>query len=444
MVREGQEGRVILQADMVKKSSSFASFYKLSIDDRLKHVKEFAGLSEDEVKTIKSGTLPFGSAERMIENVVGTFPLPLGIAVNFLVNDRDYLVPMAIEEPSVVAAASNAAKMARATGGFRASSTDPVMIGQIQLVKCPSPAAAEKAILSSKTEILSLANQQDPTIVSMGGGARDLRVMILPSLTGTMVIAEILVDCRDAMGANLVNTMAEAVAPMLARLSKGRVNLRIISNLADKRLARATVRIPKDALGGEEVVDGIVDAYAFAAADPYRCATHNKGVMNGIAAVCLATGNDTRAIEAGAHAYAARSGRYSPITSWHKDESGDLNGFIEFPAALGIVGGVTAVHPLAKICLKILRVKTARELGEVMAAVGLAQNLGALRALAAEGIQRGHMTLHARNIAIMAGAQGEMIDLVSARMAEERKVRLDRARELVEELSKSANRRSSK
>ena len=442
MVREGQEGRVILQADMVKKSSSLASFYKLSIDDRLKHVKEFAGLSEDEVKTIKSGTLPFGSAERMIENVVGTFPLPLGIAVNFLVNDRDYLVPMAIEEPSVVAAASNAAKMARATGGFRASSTDPVMIGQIQLVKCPSPAAAEKAILSSKTEILSLANQQDPTIVSMGGGARDLRVRILPSLTGTMVIAEILVDCRDAMGANLVNTMAEAVAPVLARLSKGRVNLRIISNLADKRLARATVRIPKDALGGEEVVDGIVDAYAFAAADPYRCATHNKGVMNGIAAVCLATGNDTRAIEAGAHAYAARSGRYSPITSWHKDESGDLNGFIELPAALGIVGGVTAVHPLAKICLKILRVKTARELGEVMAAVGLAQNLGALRALAAEGIQKGHMTLHARNIAIMAGAQGEMIDLVSARMAEERKVRLDRARELVEELSKSANRRS--
>ncbi len=433
-----------MQADMVKKSSSLGSFYKLSTDERLKQVKEFAGLSEDDVKTLKSGTLPFGSAERMIENVVGTFPLPLGIAVNFLVNDRDYLVPMAIEEPSVVAAASNAAKMARATGGFKASSTDPIMIGQIQLVKCPSPSGAEKAILASKKEILALANQQDPTIVSMGGGARDLRVRVLPSLTGTMVVTELLVDCRDAMGANLVNTMAEAVAPMLAKLSKGRVNLRIISNLADKRLASATVRIPKDALGGEEIVDGIVDAYAFAAADPYRCATHNKGVMNGIAAVCLATGNDTRAIEAGAHAYAARSGRYSPITSWHKDENGDLNGFIEFPAALGIVGGITAVHPLAKICLKILRVKTARELGEVMAAVGLAQNLGALRALAAEGIQRGHMTLHARNIAIMAGAQGEMIDLVSARMAEERKVRLDRARELVEELSKSTNRRSAK
>jgi hydroxymethylglutaryl-CoA reductase len=252
-----------------------------------------------------------------------------------------------------------------------------------------------------------------------------------------MVIAELLVDCRDAMGANVVNTMAEAIAPELERITGGRVNLRIISNLADKRLARATARFSSDALGGEEVVDGIVDAYAFAAADPYRCATHNKGVMNGIAAVCLATGNDTRAIEAGAHAYASRSGHYSPITSWHKDEKGDLNGFIEFPAALGIVGGITAVHPVAKICLKILGVKTARELGEVMAAVGLAQNLAALRALAAEGIQRGHMSLHSRNIAIMAGAQGEMVELVAEKMASERKVRLDRARELVHELAES-------
>ncbi len=246
------------------------------------------------------------------------------------------------------------------------------------------------------------------------------------------------------MGANVVNTMAEAVAPDLEQVSKGQVNLRIISNLADKRLARATTHVAKEALGGEDVVDGIVDAYAFAAADPYRCATHNKGVMNGIAAVCLATGNDTRAIEAGAHAYAARTGRYSPITSWHKDEQGDLHGFIEFPAALGIVGGVTAVHPIAKICLKILGVKTARELGEVIAAVGLAQNMAALRALAAEGIQRGHMTLHARNIAIMAGAQGEMVDLVAEKMAAERKVRLDRARELVSEMSESRSRRSTK
>src|SRR5712692_10516113 len=433
-----------MEAKTLKKSSSIPSFYKLSVDERLRELKDFAGLSEEEVRTLRTGTLPFASAERMIENVVGIFPIPLGIAVNFLVNDRDYLIPMAIEEPSVVAAASNAAKMARSTGGFKASSTDPIMIGQVQIVRCPSPRDAERQILASKKEILALANKQDPTLVSMGGGARDLRVRVLPSLTGTMVITELLVDCRDAMGANVVNTMAEAVAPMLEELSKGRVNLRIISNLADKRLARATTHVSKDVLGGVEVVDRIVDAYAFAAADPYRCATHNKGVMNGIAAVCLATGNDTRAIEAGAHAYAARTGHYSPITSWHKDEQGDLHGFIEFPAALGIVGGVTAVHPIAKICLKILGVKTARELGEVIAAVGLAQNMAALRALAAEGIQRGHMTLHARNIAIMAGAQGEMVDLVAEKMAAERKVRLDRARELVSELAGSKVHYSSK
>ncbi len=433
-----------MEAKTLRKSSSIPSFYKLSVDERLRELKEFAGLSEEEVGTLQTGTLPFSSAERMIENVVGIFPIPLGIAVNFLINDRDYLVPMAIEEPSVVAAASNAAKMARSTGGFKASSTEPVMIGQIQLVRCPSPRDAERQILASKKEILAVANEQDPTLVSMGGGAKDLRVRVIPSLTGTMVITELLVDCKDAMGANVVNTMAEAVAPLLEEISNGRANLRIITNLADKRLARATAHVSKDVLGGDQVVDGIVDAYAFAAADPYRCATHNKGVMNGIAAVCLATGNDTRAIEAGAHAYAARSGHYSPLTSWHKDENGDLQGFIEFPAALGIVGGVTAVHPLAKICLKILRVKTARELGEVMAAVGLAQNLGALRALASEGIQRGHMSLHARNIAIMAGAQGELIDLVAEKMAAERKVRLDRARELVSELAGSKVHHTSK
>lgn len=371
----------------------------------------------------------------MIENVVGTLPVPLGIAVNFLVNGKDYLVPMAIEEPSVVAAASHAAKLARAKGGFRAISTEPVMIGQIQIVRSPSPREAEKLILASRKEILEKANQQDPTLVSKGGGAKDLRVRILPSLTGTMVITELLVDCRDAMGANVVNTMAESVAPMLEKLSKGRANLRIISNLADKRVARASAVFPKEALGGAEVVDGIVDAYAFAAADPYRCATHNKGVMNGVTAVCLATGNDTRAIEAGAHAYAARTGHYSPLTKWSKDEDGNLQGFIEIPMAVGIIGGITAVHPTAKICLHILGVKTARELGEVMAAVGLAQNLAALRALAAEGIQRGHMSLHARNIAAMAGAEGEVIDKVAAAMVQEKKVRLDRAKELVTELS---------
>ena len=378
----------------------------------------------------------------MIENVVGVLPIPLGIAVNFLINGRDYLIPMAIEEPSVVAAASHAAKLARPSGGFQASSTDPIMIGQIQLVKSRSPRDAEKQILASKKEILNIANQQDPMLISKGGGAKDLRVRILPSLTGTMVIAELIVDCRDAMGANVVNTMAESVAPLLEKLSEGRANLRIISNLADRRVARASVGISKEALGGQAVVDGIVDAYAFAAADPYRCATHNKGVMNGVTAVCLATGNDTRAIEAGAHAYASRTGHYSPLTRWSKNENGDLEGFIEIPAAVGIIGGITAVHPTAKICLKILGVKSAKELGEVIASVGLAQNLAALRALAAEGIQHGHMSLHARNIAAMAGAEGETIDLVAAAMVSEKKVRLDRAKDLVAEMAASKNRAS--
>ena len=421
----------------MKKNSTLGSFYKLPLEERLRIVKEFAGLTAEEAQTLASATIPSATAQRMIENVISMFPIPLGIATNFLVNGKDYLVPMAIEEPSVVAAASNAAKMARPTGGFTATSTEPVMISQIQIVKCPSTKDAEKAILSARKEILETANQQDPTLVSMGGGAKDLRVRILPSQVGLLVIVELLVDCRDAMGANVVNTMAEAVAPILEKISKGQARLRIISNLADKRVAKATVTISKEALGGEDVVDGIVEAYAFAAADPYRCATHNKGVMNGVTAVCLATGNDTRAIEAGAHAYAARSGHYSPLTTWKKDFKGNLVGAIEIPAAVGIIGGVTSVHPMAKISLKILGVKTSRELGEVMASVGLAQNMAALRALAAEGIQKGHMSLHARNIAAMAGAQGDQIDLVADNMVAERKIRLDRARELLLELSKS-------
>ena len=426
-----------METSVVNRSSTIASFYKLPLEERLRIVKEFAGLTSEEAQTLTNGTMPTATAQRMIENVISMFPIPLGIATNFLINGRDYLVPMAIEEPSVVAAASNAAKMARPTGGFTATSTEPVMISQIQIVKCPSPKDAEKEILSARNEILEKANQQDPTLLSMGGGAKDLRVRILPSQVGTLVIVELLVDCRDAMGANVVNTMAEAVAPMVEKISKGQARLRIISNLADRRVAKATATVSKEALGGEDIVDGIVEAYAFAAADPYRCATHNKGVMNGVTAVCLATGNDTRAIEAGAHAYAARSGHYSPLTTWKKDSKGNLVGTIEIPAAVGIIGGVTAVHPMAKICLKILGVKTARELGEVMASVGLAQNMAALRALAAEGIQKGHMSLHARNIAAMAGAQGDLIDLVADKMVAERKIRLDRAREILLDLSKS-------
>jgi len=419
------------------KTSRIPGFYKLSIEERIEIVKEFAGLTDEEAKLLQStGSLSLELADRMIENVVGAIPMPMGIAVNFLINGRDYLIPMAIEETSVVAAASYGAKMTRSKGGIFTSSTDPIMIGQIQTVKVKDPYYARMVILDAKDKILEKANEQDPLLVSLGGGAKDLRVKVIHTIRGPMVITELLVNCKDAMGANAVNTMAEAVAPLIEKITGGRVILRIISNLATERLARAWTVVDKKEVGGEEVVDGILDAYAFAAADPYRAATHNKGILNGIIAVALATCNDHRAIEAGAHAYAARTGFYSPLSVWEKNEDGDLVGSIELPLAVGIIGGATKVHPIAKIALKILGVKTAQELAEVMAAVGLAQNLAALRALAHEGIQRGHMSLHARNIAIMAGATGELIDIIAERMVEERKIRMDRAKELLEEYRK--------
>lgn len=419
---------------MKEKTSQLPGFYKLSPKERVQMVKEFADLTDEEVGTLQStGSLDMDLANRMIENVVGAFPVPLGIAVNFLINKRDYLIPMAIEEPSVIAAASNAAKMVRQGGGFHTTSTAPVMIGQIQTVGIKDPHGAKMAIYAAKEEILKKANEQDPMLVSVGGGARDLAVKVINAQTGPMVIAELHVDCRDVMGANAVNTMAEAVAPFIERITHGRVYLRIISNLATKRLARAWCTVAKEAVGGEEVVDGIVQAYAFAVADPYRAATHNKGILNGIIGVIIATCNDHRAIEAGAHAYAARKGVYGSLSTWEKNENGDLVGAIELPMAVGIVGGATRVHPIAKIALKILGVKTASEFGEVLAAVGLAQNLGALRALSHEGIQRGHMRLHARNFAVSAGATGELVDLIVERMVQERKIRLDRAKELIEE-----------
>ena len=417
-----------------EKTSQLPGFYKLSPKDRLQLVKQYADLTDEEVKTLQStGSLDLDLANRMIENVVGAFPVPLGIAVNFLINERDYLIPMAIEEPSVVAAASYAAKMVREGGGFFANSTPQVMIGQIQAVRIRDPHRAKMAIYAAKEEILKKANEQDPMLVSVGGGAKDLEVKVINTQTGPMVITELHVDCKDVMGANAVNTMAEAVAPLIERIARGRVYLRIISNLATKRLARAWCTVPKETVGGEEVVDGIIEAYAFAAADPYRCATHNKGILNGIIGVVIATCNDHRAVEAGAHAYAAHLGGYRPLSVWEKNENGDLVGAIQLPMAIGIVGGATRVHPIAKIALKILGVKTAAEFGEVLAAVGLAQNLGALRALASEGIQRGHMSLHARNMAIAAGATGELVDLVVERMVSERKIRLDRAKELIDE-----------
>jgi hydroxymethylglutaryl-CoA reductase len=418
------------------KSSELSGFYKLPVAERVRLVKEFAGLTEDEAALLqRPSALGFDVANRMVENLVGVMPVPLGVAVNFLINGKELVVPMAIEEPSVIAAASNSAKMARKKGGFQATSTAPIMIGQIQIVGVQDAHRARFEILAHKNEILKRANDQDPVLVSLGGGAEDLEARIIETSQGTMIIAELLVDCRDAMGANAVNTMAEAVAPMLEEISGGRVYLRIISNLAVKRLARAKAIFAKEALGGEEVVDGIIKAYAFAASDPFRCATHNKGIMNGVTAVVLATGNDTRAIEAGAHAYAARSGHYTSLTTWEKTSEGDLVGTLEMPMAVGIVGGATASNPIAKLAVKVLGIKSAKELAEIIVSVGLAQNLAALRALAAEGIQRGHMSLHARNVAIGAGAVGDLIDKVAEQMVAERKVRADRAKEILEKLT---------
>ncbi|WP_455278184.1 hydroxymethylglutaryl-CoA reductase, degradative [[Eubacterium] cellulosolvens] len=423
----------------MKKSSQLSGFYKLSLNERINILKDFASLNDEEVKTLQTtGSLNAELADRMIENVIGVMPVTLGIATNFLINGNDCLIPMAIEEPSVVAAASNAAKMARKKGGFTASCTDPIMIGQIQALNVQDPYGARMSILSNKEKILRKANDQDPILVSKGGGAKDVRCKVLNTIVGNMVIIELLVDCRDAMGANAVNTMAEAVAPTIEEITGGKVCLRIISNLATERLARAKATFSKITIGGEAVVDGIIEAYHFALADPYRCATHNKGIMNGITAVVLATGNDTRAVEAGAHAYAAIQGCYKPLSTWEKNDVGDLVGTIEIPMAVGLIGGATATHPIAKISVKILGVRTAIELAQIIASVGLAQNFAALRALATEGIQRGHMTLHARNVASMAGAEGDMIGKVATIMVKERKVRMDRAKEIVEEIRKKS------
>jgi len=421
----------------MNRTSAFTGFYKLSVEERLQIVRQFADLTDEEESTLKNtSALSIDIADRMIENVVGVFPVPLGIAVNFLINRRDYLIPMAIEEPSVVAAASYAAKMARDGGGFHTSTTMPIMIGQIQAVGVKDPYRAQMAIYSNKEDILKKANEQDPVLVSVGGGAKDLDAKVINTPTGPMLITELHVDCRDAMGANAVNTMAEAVAPLVERITGGRVYLRIISNLATQRLARVHVAIPKESLGGEEIVDGIVQACHFAAADPYRAATHNKGILNGVIAVVLATCNDHRAVEAGAHAYAAHTGRYTVLSHWEKNRDGDLAGSLEMPMAVGIIGGAVQTHPIAKIALKILGVKSANELGEVMAAVGLAQNLAALRALVHEGIQKGHMRLHARNVAIAAGATDELIDAVSEELIKDRRIRVDRAREILQEYKK--------
>ncbi|HDJ89306.1 MAG TPA: hydroxymethylglutaryl-CoA reductase, degradative [Thermoprotei archaeon] len=418
-------------------TSRLPGFYKLEVNDRLKKIAELTGLNEEEINMLrKYGNLPIDIADRMIENVIGTMAYPYAVAVNFLINGRDYIVPMVLEEPSVVAAASNAAKIMRDNGGIKSITTGPIMIGQVQVVNVKDPYYARMIVLENKDEIIKIGNEQDPILVKLGGGVKDVEARVIESPVGPMLIVHLIVNVKDAMGANAVNTMCEAVAPFIERITHGKVYLRIISNLADKRLVRSWVKIKKETIGGEEVVDGIVNAWAFAAADPYRAATHNKGIMNGVIAVALATAQDHRAIEAGAHAYAARYGRYMPLSTWEKDENGDLVGTLEMPMAVGIVGGATKVHPIARISLKILGIKSATELAEIMGAVGLAQNFAALKALATEGIQRGHMKLHARNIAIMAGAKGDLVDKVAEIMIRERKIRFDRAKELVEKLSK--------
>ena len=423
--------------DKKMRSSRISGFYKLSFKKRLKVLEGFAGLNKEEIKILSNRGALGEIGERMIENVVGTMPLPLGIATNFLINGKDYLIPMAIDEPSVVAAASNAAKMAREKGGFETSSTEPIMIGQIQVTNIPDSLMAKSKILENKKKILEIANKKDPLLLKLGGGAKDIEVREINRMRieeGKMIILHLLVNVKDAMGANVVNTMTEAVSPWLEKITGGKTLLRIVSNLATHRLASAKAVFRKEIIGGENVVDGIIKAYLFAQSDPYRCATHNKGIMNGIDAVLIATGNDFRAVEAGAHAFAAMTGKYLPLTDWQRNKDGDLAGHIKLPLAVGIVGGATNVHPTAKINLKILGVKTAGELAQVVAAVGLAQNFAALRALVKEGIQKGHMSLQAKNVAIVAGAKGKMVDKIAEILVKEKKVRIDRAKELLKKI----------
>ncbi len=422
-------------------NSRLENYRNKTPSERLASLAEAAHLSAADVAVLgDKGALPLDRANGMIENVIGTFELPMGIATNFQVNGRDYLIPMVVEEPSVVAAASYMARIARDHGGFQTSSTAPIMRAQVQVLGVSDPYGARLQLLAAREQILTLANARDKVLIGLGGGCKDIEIHVFPkSQRGPMVVMHLLVDVRDAMGANTVNTMAEAVAPLVEQLTGGQVRLRILSNLADLRLARARVRVPEAAMAtkdfsGRRMIEGILDAYELAAIDPYRAATHNKGIMNGIDPVIVATGNDWRAVEAGAHAYAARSGVYTSLSTWEQDTDGALVGTLELPMAVGLVGGATKTHPAAQAALKVLKVTSAQELAEVTVAVGLAQNMAALRALATEGIQRGHMALHARNIAIVAGAMGAEIDTVAAELAAAHDVRTDRAKEILARL----------
>ena len=427
-------------------SSKNQKFYNLSPEERLARLRSEVDLSDTESAALSGvANLALEDADHMIENVIGTFSLPLGVARYFKINGREILIPMAVEEPSIVAGASFMAKLALITGGFFAETTAPEMIGQIQILDLDDIHAARFKLLAEKDSLLAAAAEVDPVLIKLGGGPKDLVVRVIPdSPIGPFLVVHLIYDVRDAMGANAVNTAVERLAPQVEAITGGRVLLRILTNLAERRLARARVTIRTEDLAfddftGEQVRDGILEAWAFAAADPYRAATHNKGIMNGIDPIAIATGNDWRAIEAGAHAYAARDGRYTSLSNWGKDSKGDLVGTLEMPMAVGTVGGATRVHPGAKACLKLMGVETARELAAVIVSVGLAQNLAALRALATEGIQRGHMSLHARQVAVAAGAEGKMIEKLAAQLVNDQTIRVDHAREILEDWSRTEN-----
>ncbi len=422
---------------MSRQSSRLPGFYKLSLQERAQTVAEWAQLDKDETAVLLHGGLDAGQADYMIENAIGTFGLPLGIAANFMINGRDYLIPMAVEEPSVLAAVGHAAKLIRAGGGFHTESTDPVMIGQIQVLDIPDMQAAIATLEQNKQRLMDEADAGSQNIVKRGGGSRGIEIRPFPSTpVGPMLVVHLLYDCRDAMGANAINTAAERIAPTIEALTNGRTNLRILSNLTDRRTTTARCTIPANVLGrngidGKDVARYIEEANAFAVVDPYRAATHNKGIMNGIDSVCIATGNDWRAVEAGAHAYAAKDGRYQALTDWHVDKNGDLFGEITLPLAIGIVGGATKVHPTAKVAMKILGVDSAAELAGIIASVGLAQNLAAIKALATLGIQHGHMRLHARQVALAAGATDGQIQKIADQLVAEGNVRVNRAEEIL-------------
>ncbi len=427
---------------MTKRTSQLPGFYKVTVAERRKLVSEATGVEAVEIaRALDRGGLDAETADKFVENVLGTYSLPYGVALNVRVNGQDHVVPMVVEEPSVVAAASNAAKMVRAAGGFSVEIDEPLMISQIQLTHVKDAAAATRAILAAREEVLAMADRAVPGLCSRAGGARDLEVRTLGEPSDAMIVVHVIVDCRDAMGANLINTIAEAVADRLAALAGGRVGLRILSNLCDKRCVRVRCRVAAESLAtddmdGQAVIDGIVNASRFAELDPYRAATHNKGIMNGIDAVVIATGNDWRAVEAGAHAFAARSGRYSPLSIWRRD--GDaLSGFLELPLALGTVGGTLRVHPSARLSLQIAGVEASGDLAAIAASVGLASNLAAVRALATDGIQRGHMALHARSVALAAGAEGGEVESVAAIIVEARDITVEAARRALSVLRQS-------